>query len=69
VAYTINGNAVKDPWKKIFVAFNGSLKPISIKLPAGTWKIFSSNNSVKALKPVSGSLLIQPSSSWILYQD
>jgi len=68
VAYTINGAGVKDKWKKIFVVFNGSTKASDIKLPAGTWKVFIADNSVKVLKPVSGALTVQPSSSWILYQ-
>ncbi|MFT3681073.1 MAG: type I pullulanase [Ferruginibacter sp.] len=38
IVYTINGLAVKDAWKKIFVAFNGSNKVKSIDLPAGKWK-------------------------------
>ena len=69
VAYTINGAGVKDKWKKIFVVLNGSIKSSDIKLPAGTWKVFVADNSVKVIKPVSGNLTIKPSSSWILFQD
>jgi len=69
IAYTINGKAVKDTWKKIFVAFNGGTRDSDIKLPSGTWKVFIADNSVKVLKPVSEMLKIQPSSSWILYQE
>jgi len=69
VAYTINGAAVKDKWKKIFVVFNGSTHSTSTKLPAGTWKIFIADNAVKVLKPISGTLTVKPSSSWILFQE
>lgn len=69
VAYSINGAGVKDKWKKIFVVLNGSAKSSDIKLPAGSWKVFVADNSVKGLKPVSGTLKIQPSSSWILFQE
>jgi pullulanase len=69
VAYTINGASVKDRWKKIFVVFNGSTHSSSTKLPAGTWKIFITDNAVKLLKPITGTLTVKPSSSWILYQD
>jgi pullulanase len=69
VSYTINGAGVKDKWKKIFVVFNGSTKSSNVKLPAGTWKVFIADNSVKVLKPVSEMLNIKPSSSWILYQE
>ena len=69
VAYTINGAGVKDKWKKIFVVLNGGTKASDIKLPAGSWKVFIADNSVKSLKPVSGTLTIKPSSSWILFQE
>jgi pullulanase len=69
VSYTINGAGVKDSWKKIFVVLNGSAKSTDIKLPAGTWKVFIADNSVKVLKPVSGALTVQPSSSWIIFQE
>jgi pullulanase len=69
VAYTINGADVKDSWKKILVVFNGSNKTSNIKMPAGTWKIFIANNSVKVQKPISGTLTVMPSASWILFQE
>jgi len=69
VAYTINSAGVKDRWKKIFVVFNGSTHSTSTKLPAGTWKIFIADNAVKVLKPISGTLTVKPSSSWILFQE
>ena len=37
VAYIINGAAVNDTWKKIFVAFNGSGEEKEINLPTGNW--------------------------------
>ena len=37
VAYIINGAAVNDTWKKIFVAFNGSGEEKEISLPTGSW--------------------------------
>ncbi len=37
VAYTINGNAVKDNWKNIFIAFNGTGSDKEIALPPGDW--------------------------------
>jgi pullulanase len=38
IAYTLNGAAVKDPWRSIFVAFNGSEQPQGIALPPGNWQ-------------------------------
>ena len=38
VVYTINGKALHDTWKKIFVAFNGSDEEKEISLPGGNWK-------------------------------
>ena len=37
IAYIINGAAVHDTWKKIFVAFNGSGEEKEISLPTGSW--------------------------------
>ncbi|MBL7740305.1 MAG: type I pullulanase [Chitinophagaceae bacterium] len=38
IAYTINGEAVNDSWKKVFVILNGSNNDYSYLLPAGKWK-------------------------------
>ena len=46
VAYTINGAAVGDKWKKIFVAFNGTGKDISITAQPGNYKCFIAGNMV-----------------------
>jgi pullulanase len=45
IAYNINGSAVGDTWKKIWVAYNGSQTPQILILPKGTWKIGLSNSS------------------------
>lgn len=38
IAYTINGAAVQDKWKMIWVGFNGNNSEKEINLPSGTWK-------------------------------
>jgi pullulanase len=49
IAYTINGAAVGDSWKKIWVAYNGKQTPQTITLPKGTWKVgLSSKGSSKS---------------------
>ena len=49
IAYTINGGAVGDTWKKIWVAYNGKQTPQTISLPKGTWKVgLSSKGSSKS---------------------
>jgi pullulanase len=48
IAYTINGAAVGDTWKKIWVAYNGSQTGQTLTLPKGTWKMgLSSKGSSK----------------------
>ncbi|MEL6657197.1 MAG: type I pullulanase [Bacteroidota bacterium] len=37
IAYTLNGAAVGDEWKRIFVAFNGADEAQGIEVPAGNW--------------------------------
>lgn len=65
VMYTINGAAVKDKWKKIFVAHNGNPKPKIVELPAGNWK----NALAPANKTVSGTVELPVIGSLVLYQD
>jgi pullulanase len=49
IAYTINGAAVGDSWKKIWVAYNGKQTPQTITLPKGSWKVgLSSKGSSKS---------------------
>ena len=64
IAYTINGGAVGDTWKKIWVAYNGSQTPQTLRLPSGTWKIgLSSNGSSK----MGNNFILAGSSAVILY--
>lgn len=65
VMYTINGAAVKDKWKKIFVAHNGNPKPKIVMLPAGNWK----NALAPGNKTVSGSIELPVIGSLVMYQD
>lgn len=46
IAYAINGAVVGDKWKKIFVAFNGTAKDISITAQPGNYKCFVAGNMV-----------------------
>ncbi|MEO0066235.1 MAG: type pullulanase [Bacteroidota bacterium] len=65
IGYTINGAAVGDTWKKIWVGYNGNLSAKTIELPAGNWKIASIRNA-SALK---GNLLtLDGSNAVILFQ-
>ncbi len=44
IVYTIDGAKVGDKWKKIFVAFNGTGKEISIAAQPGNYKVFVTGN-------------------------
>lgn len=65
IAYTLNGAAVGDKWKKIWVGFNGAQTPQTLSLPAGNWKVASQNNQ-SALK--GNQIAIDGSAAVILYQ-
>lgn len=67
VVYTINGSAVQDKWKKIFVAFNGSSEEQQVRLPAGKWSTAADKNA--AVKISSGKLVLDKYSAVILYRD
>ena len=66
IAYTINGAAIKDTWKKIFVVFNGSAEGKEINLPKGKWNIAIDTN--KDMKISSGILSLQKHSAVVFYQ-
>ena len=67
IFYSINGAAVKDQWKKIWIAFNGSEHDIEISLPAGEWNKAIENDGNRPLH--TGNLLLGKYSSLILYQE
>ena len=62
VAYTLNGKAVGDKWKKIIVLFNGTKEVKTIEIPKGKWKIVLDGESVseKGLKDFKGSQVVVP---------
>jgi pullulanase len=69
IVYTINGEKVGDKWKKIFVAFNGSGKEISIAAQPGNYKVFVSGNMLsETIGGREGYWRIDPYSCSILYQ-
>ena len=46
IAYTINGTAVNDPWKKICVLFNGTNKEQSVEIEKSYWRTAIKNNKI-----------------------
>ncbi len=69
IGYTINGAAVKDTWKKIFVCFNGTGTEKSAVLPAGNWKPAVQNNRAGKGRTFAASLILKPYSCSVLYKD
>jgi pullulanase len=67
IAYTINGAAMKDSWKKIMVIFNGTNSVRSFASPAGNWRaaINTSNDEIST----TGRLKLDKFSAVILYQE
>lgn len=68
IAYTINGAAAGDTWKKVFVAFNGSGNTSTITLPAGEWTTALNNGGMSAMGAnVNGTLTMNARSVVVLY--
>jgi pullulanase len=44
IAYTINGAAVNDKWKKILVLLNGNKDKIGYTVPEGNWRAALEND-------------------------
>ena len=68
IAYTINGEAVGDSWKKILVIFNGSGEDQQVTLPRGHYRSFVLNNEVSA-NVLTGRLRVKRYSCAILYRQ
>ncbi len=68
IGYNLNGEAVRDDWKKIQVWFNGNATAQKIILPNNeVWKTAIVNNLFKQ-KDVMGDIVIAPFSCVILYR-
>jgi pullulanase len=67
IVYTINGTAVKDKWKTILIAFNGTGEEQSVRLPKGKWSTFTGINS--QLKISFGKLVVAKYSTAVLYKE
>ena len=66
ISYTINGAAVQDSWKRIWVAFNGSGDDRTLDLTAGEWNTgIDTNGSTGSF---SGHVVLKGYSAVILYQ-
>lgn len=63
IAYTIDGARLKDSWKKIIIAFNGTGEDEFLPLPPGTWKSALTNESAS-----DGSLKVERYGAVIVYQ-
>jgi pullulanase len=68
VTFQLNGEAVKDTWKKIIVAFNGRGDQTISLLPDGNWKTFIQNNIVMQDFEIKDKVVLDPYSCTILYQ-
>ena len=49
IAYSINGLAMNDSWKKVFVIYNGSENELSVSLPPGEWNVFAEAKNIKTV--------------------
>ena len=67
IVYSIDGAAVNDPWKKIWIAFNGSDSDKEVNLPKGNWKTAVDTGSGEPLHP--GHIHLKKFSAVILYEE
>ena len=69
VAYHINGAAMGDSWKEIFVVFNGAAAIKSVSLPRnGSWFFHVKDNRVSGTGIPTQSLTLKPFSASILFR-
>ena len=67
IGYTINGESVKDSWKKIKIYFNGTGISQTMQLDKKNWNPFLSNNKIATNQGNVNSLELLPYSCTILY--
>jgi pullulanase len=67
IAYTLNGSAVKDQWKKILVCFNGSAAQKTLPVQ-GRWQTAVKDNELGE-GSVNGELILAPNSCTVLFQQ
>lgn len=68
VAYTIDGNAVKDKWRKIMVIYNSRANGVIINLPRGKWQLASLPGQSFNFQRGDTSIQSAPRSCVIFYQ-
>ncbi|MDZ4794804.1 MAG: type I pullulanase [Bacteroidota bacterium] len=69
VGYTINGTAVKDPWKNIMVIFNGTGESQKINWPTAQWDFFDADSEkIKVSLPATSGTTVTGYSCIIAYQ-
>lgn len=67
VAYTLDGAAMKDNWRKIRVYYNGSNRVQELPIDSKGWLGGILNNTFAQGDPVNGSITLQPHSCTVLY--
>jgi pullulanase len=68
ISYIINGQKVKDKWKKILVVLNGNETKRPFGLPGGIWKMAIWNNQYEEAD-IPSHFFVGPYSCSILYQE
>jgi pullulanase len=68
IAYTINGEAVKDKCKKIMVVLNGSSQQQMVNLPPGKWGYLFKGSVANGNMELNGVLSVEEYSCIVLYQ-
>lgn len=67
VAYILNGEAIQDSWKKILVAFNGTMEEKKLEVAAGNWVKGLTSEHIQL--PETGELILPPLSAAVFYNN
>jgi pullulanase len=71
IQYTLNGAAVGDTWKRIWVVLNGNKNTAQVPMPQGKWRMVLDGNTVNEKNKKilsSNSLTVPPISAMILVE-
>jgi pullulanase len=67
IAYTLDGAAMQDKWKKIWVAFNGTAAKQQLALAPGSWRTGLASDGSQGVRKKT--INVPPYSAFILYLD
>ncbi len=71
VAFTLDGSATGDAWRRTLVVFHGATDAAPVALPPGRWRVAVDGDqaNVSGAPPAAATVTLAPLSAYVFYQD